>query len=44
MNSREPVQDNEELYRNVRGKLEDREYSVQEGKLIIEFRTNLLLT
>ena len=37
MNSKEPVQDNEELYRNVRGKLEDNEYSIQEGKLIIEY-------
>ena len=37
MNSREPVQDNEELYRNVRGKLEDKEYSIQEGKLRIEY-------
>jgi hypothetical protein len=36
MNSRESVQDNEELYRNVRGKLEDKEYSIQEGKLRIE--------
>ena len=32
----DPVQDDEELYRNVRGKLEDKEYSIQEGKLIIE--------
>ena len=37
MNSREPVQDNEELYQNVRGKLEDKEYSIQEGKLRIEY-------
>ena len=37
MNSRESVQDNEELYRNVRGKLEDKEYSIQEGKLRIEY-------
>ena len=37
MNSREPVQDSEELYRNVRGKLEDKEYSIQEGKLRIEY-------
>ena len=37
MNSREPVQDNEELYRNVRGKLEDKEYSIQDGKLRIEY-------
>ena len=38
MNSKEPVQDNEELYRNVRGKLKDNEYSIQEGKLIIGYR------
>ena len=37
MNSSEPVQDDEELYRNVRGKLEDKEYSIQDGKLIIEY-------
>ena len=37
MNSREPVQDSEKLYRNVRGKLEDKEYSIQEGKLRIEY-------
>ena len=37
MNSRELVQDNEELYRNVRGKLEDKEYSIQEGKPRIEY-------
>ncbi len=37
MNSREPVQDSEELYQNVRGKLEDKKYSIQEGKLRIEY-------
>ena len=37
MNSKESVQDNEELYRNVRGKLEDKEYSIQDGKLRIEY-------
>ncbi len=37
MNSIELVQDNEELYRNVRGKLEDKEYSIQDGKLRIEY-------
>ena len=37
MDSREPVQDDEELYRNVRGKLEDKEYSIQDGKLRIEY-------
>ena len=37
MNSREPVQNNEKLYRNVRGKLEDNEYSIQDGKLRIEY-------
>lgn len=37
MNSSEVVQDDEELYRNVRGKLEDKEYSIQDGKLIIEY-------
>ena len=37
MNSKETVQDNEELYRNVRGKLEDKEYSIQDGKLRIEY-------
>ena len=37
MNSRERVQDDEELYRNVRGKLEDKEYSIQNGELIIEY-------
>ena len=37
MNRKEPVQDNEELYRNVRGKLEDKEYSIQEGKPRIEY-------
>ncbi|MYC74275.1 hypothetical protein F4X10_00680 [Candidatus Poribacteria bacterium] len=37
MNSREPVQDDEKLYRNVRGKLEDNEYSIQDGKLRIEY-------
>ena len=35
MNSSEPVQDDEELYRNVRGKLEDKEYSIQDGELVI---------
>ncbi|MYF57130.1 hypothetical protein F4225_15605 [Candidatus Poribacteria bacterium] len=39
MNSHDPVQDDEELYRNVRGKLEDKEYSIQDGKLIIEPHT-----
>ena len=37
MNSSETVQDYEELYRNVRGKLEDKEYSIQDGELIIEY-------
>lgn len=37
MNSREHVQDDEELYRNVRGNLEDKEYSIQDGKLIVEY-------
>ena len=37
MDSNERVQDNEELYRNVRGKLEDKEYSILNGKLIIEY-------
>ncbi len=36
MKSDDPVQNDEELYRNVRGKLEDKEYSIQNGKLIIE--------
>lgn len=36
MNSNDHVQDDEELYRNVRGKLEDKEYSIHDGKLIIE--------
>ena len=37
MNNSEPVQDDEELYRNVRGKLADKEYSIQDEKLIIEY-------
>lgn len=37
MNNSKTVQDDEELYRNVRGKLEDKEYSIQDGKLIIEY-------
>lgn len=36
MNSNDHVQDDEELYRNVRGKMEDKEYSIHDGKLIIE--------
>ena len=36
MNHSKHVQDDEELYRSVRGKLEDKEYSIQKGKLIIE--------
>ncbi len=36
MKSNDPVQNDEKLYRNVRGKLEDKEYSIQDGKLIIE--------
>ena len=36
MDNSDHVQDNEELYRSVRGKLEDKEYSIQKGKLIIE--------
>lgn len=36
MNHSEHVQDDEELYRSVRGKLEDKEYSIRKGELIIE--------
>ena len=36
MDNSDHVQDDEELYRSVRGKLEDKEYSIQKGKLIIE--------
>lgn len=36
MDNSDYVQDDEELYRSVRGKLEDKEYSIQKGKLIIE--------
>lgn len=36
MDNSDHVQDDEELYRSVRGKLEDKEYSSQKGKLIIE--------
>ena len=36
MNHSKHVQDDEKLYRSVRGKLEDKEYSIQKGKLIIE--------
>ena len=36
MDNSEHVQDDEELYRSVRGKLEDKEYSIRKGKLIIE--------
>ena len=36
MNCSDPVQDDEELYRNVRGKLENKEYSIQDGKVIID--------
>ena len=32
------VRDNEELYRSVRGKLEDKEYTFQNGRLIIRPR------
>lgn len=35
MNNSEALKDDEELYRNVRGKLEDKEYSIQDDKLII---------
>lgn len=36
MDNSDHVQDDEELYRSVRGKLEDKEYSIQKAKLIIE--------
>ncbi len=36
MDNSDHVQDDEELYRSVRGKLEEKEYSIQKGKLIIE--------
>ena len=36
MDNSDHVQDDEELYRSVRGKLEDKEYSIRKGKLIIE--------
>lgn len=36
MNDKEFVQDDEELYRSVRGDLKFKEYSVQDGKLRIE--------
>ena len=35
MDKNNPVQDNEELYRSVRGELEAKEYSFDRGKLII---------
>ena len=33
MDNSDHVQDDEELYRSVRGKLEDKEYSIQIGLL-----------
>lgn len=38
MNNNNTVRDNEELYRSVRGKLKDKEYTIQKGKLIIRPR------